>query len=102
MERNELIGKYLNRYGYSDIKPVGKIIELVGKESVRVQKIEYGENKVKMNFIPGGFAAHCDNQNEQRYDFTETEEIVTVRLSKAYLKNVRIEESPCRYYDYNF
>lgn len=98
----ELIGKYLNRYGWSDVNPIGKIIGLVGKSSVLVQRVEAGENKTKMDFVSGGFAGVCINQGSQCYDFSETEETFKVRISKSLLKNIRIQDAPVKYYDYNF
>lgn len=97
-----MIGKYLNRYGWSDIDPIGKIIGIKSKTQLIVQKVEAGENLTKMNFIPGGFFAHCDNQHAQTYNLTETEEQFTFRISKSSLKNVRIQDAPVKFYDYNF
>lgn len=100
--RQDLIGKYINHYGWSDVTPIGKIIGLVGKETVLVQKVEAGENKTKMEFIPGGFSAHCPNQYAQRYDFTETSETYKIRISKAFFRQYKIQDAPVRFYDYNF
>lgn len=101
-QNSQLIGKYLNRYGYTDINPVGKIIAVSGKQTVTVQRVEASENKTKMEFVPGGFSAVCMNQYAQEYDFTETEETFKVRLSKTYLKTVSVQLTPCKFYDYNF
>ncbi len=97
-----MIGKYLNRYGYTDINPIGKIVDIKSKTIVIVQRVEAGENKVKMEFAPGGFSAVCLNQNKQRYDFTEIDERFKFKISNRSLKNVRIQEHPVKYYDYNF
>jgi len=101
---NELIGKYINRVLYSDVDPVGKIIAIKGKTKVIIQPVKAGENKVKMEFIAGGFSAHCVNQGYQEYDFFETGEPFMVSLSKTSLKNRfwSINERPRKYYDYNF
>ena len=98
----DLIGKYLNRYGYSDVNPIGKIIAVSGKQTVTVQRVEAGENLRKMEFVPGGFSAVCLNTWNQEYNYTETEETFNVRLSKCYLKTVRVDDQPYKYYDYNF
>ena len=98
----ELVGKYLNRYGWSDIDPIGKIVGTKGKTKVMVQKVVASQNKVKMEFEIGGFSAVCLNQYEQDYDYELTNEIIEVRISKTFLKSVRIEDNPRKYYDYNF
>ena len=98
----EQIGKYLNRYGYSDVDPIGKIIGVKGKATFIVKRVVAGENKTKMKFVPGGFSAICLNDWAQEYDFHETDEIINFRVSKHSLKRVQIETKPVKYYDYNF
>lgn len=98
----DLIGKYLNRYLFSDVLPVGKIIAIKTKTIVIVQRIVQSENKQKMNFQVGGFSAHCDNNYSQHYDYKTTTEIFEIRLSKQYLKTVRIDDKPLYFYDFNF
>jgi hypothetical protein len=101
---NELIGKYINRVLWSDVDPVGKIIGVKGKTKVIIQPVKAGENKVKMEFIAGGFSAHCINQSFQEYDFLEKGEPFIVSLSNSSLNKRfwRINEYPRKWYDYNF
>lgn len=98
----KLVGKYLNRYGWSDIEPIGLIIGTKGKTKVMVQRVVASQNKVKMEFMLGGFSAICVNQSAQDYDYELTNEIIEVRISKSFLKSVRIEDNPRKYFDYNF
>lgn len=100
----DLIGKYINQYLWSDVNPVGKIVGIKGKTKVLVQPVVAGENLAKMEFIPGGFSAHCTNMYEQRYDFFEEGEVFETVLSNFRMKKAywSIEEAPNRYYDYNF
>jgi hypothetical protein len=98
----ELIGKYINRYGYTDINPIGKIVGIKSKTILLVQRIEASENKNKMNFEVGGFSAICTNNWNQEYDFTELSEVIEVRISKSFLRGARIDETPVKHYDYNF
>ena len=51
----DMIGKYINEYLYSDINPIGKIVGIKSKTILYVQPIEATENKTKMDFVPGGF-----------------------------------------------
>ena len=101
---NELIGKYINRVLWSDVDPVGKIIAIKGKTKVIIQPVNAGENKVKMQYIIGGFAGHCVNQSAQEYDFFEDGDPFETSLSRTSLLNRywSIDEQPRKYYDYNF
>lgn len=98
----DLVGKYINRYFWSDIDPVGKIVAVKSKTTVVVQKVVASENQQKMDFVTGGFSAHCVNQWRQFYEFTELDETFEVRLSKQYLKQCGIDAKPRKFYDYNF
>lgn len=97
----EIIGKYINRHGYSDIDPVGKIVGIKSKTIVLVQPVEAGDNKTKMEWVVGGFAGHCVNQYAQSYDFTEVGEVFELRMSVGN-KSLIISDNPIKYYDYNF
>ena len=100
---NVLIGKYLNRYGYSDVNVIGKIISVRGNSFVTIKRIKAErDTSVKLDFHVGGFSAHCSNQHAQKWNFTETDETFEVRLSKGYLRSVRIQNEPHEFYDYNF
>jgi len=100
----QLIGKYINRVLWSDVDPVGKIVGIKTKTKVIVQRVEASENKTKMEFVVGGFAAHCTNQSAQSYDFTLTDETFEASLSNNSLKNNfwSIDDRPRKWYDYNF
>ncbi len=99
-----LVGKYINMMCGTDCLPVGKIVSVRSKSFVSIQPVVASDNKAKMEFINGGFAATCTNQNEQRYDFVEEGEVYDVRLSNAVLKNNWwvISDKPSMYYDFNF
>jgi hypothetical protein len=104
MVNQSLIGKYINQRTGTDVNPVGKIVGIKGKSTLIIQPIVASNNLIKMNFIEGGFVAHCDNQNEQRYEFTEQGDVFEFRISNASLKNRHwsINSSPFKFYDYNF
>ena len=100
----ELIGKYLNQYLWSDVNPIGKIVGIKGKTKVLVQPVVAGPNKAKMEFIPGGFSAHCTNMYDQHYDFTEQGEVFEMSLSNFKMKRTHlgIADHPHKHYDFNF
>jgi hypothetical protein len=100
----ELIGKYINQVLWSDVNPVGKIIAIKGKTKVLIQPICASQNKAKMEYVTGGFAGVCINQNEQHYDYMELGEVFETTLSHAKLKKAfwSIGDAPYKQYDYNF
>lgn len=99
-----MIGKYINRYLYSDVQVVGKIVGIKSKTIVEVQRLEARKDpNWKPEWIPGGFSAICLNQNSQEWIFTETDEIIELRLSEGILKRcLKIQDVPVEFYDYNF
>jgi hypothetical protein len=100
----DLIGKYINQYLWSDVNPVGKIVGVKGKTKVLVQPVVASENLTKMEFIPGGFSAHCTNMYEQEYEFSEEGKVYEMSLSNSSMKRTHlgIADHPRRFYDYNF
>jgi hypothetical protein len=99
---SQFVGKYVNRYLYTDVQPVGKIVAVKGKTTLVVKLVRAGENKAKMEFLTGGFSAICLNPWAQYYDFTELDETIEIRYSKSFNKQYRIENDPVNFYDYNF
>ena len=99
-----LVGKYINQVLWSDVSPVGKIVGIKGKTKVLIQPVTAGKNLTEMQFVVGGFAGHCTNQNEQRYEFYEEGEVFETPLSNFRMKAMfwSIDEAPHKYHDYNF
>jgi hypothetical protein len=99
-----LIGKYINQYLWSDARPVGKIVGIKGKTKVLVQPVVASENLTQMEFVVGGFAGHCTNQYEQKYEFSEQGKVFELSLSNSKIRrsHLGIADAPCRFYDYNF
>jgi len=99
-----LIGKYINTYLWSDVNPLGKIIGIKGKSTLILARVNYKRDEsVQMDFIPGGFSAHCTNNHAQKWIYSVDEsDTFTVRLSKIFLRRNRIAEAPYHFYDFNF
>jgi hypothetical protein len=99
-----LIGKFINEYLWSDVEPVGKIIGVKGKSTLIMARVNYTRDEsVQMEFIPGGFSAHCPTNYAQKWIYTVNEsDTFTVRLSKSFLKRNKIQDTPYHFYDYNF
>lgn len=63
----------------------------------------------KPEWIPGGFVAHCTNQDEQTYTYRRNldGEIIKIRWSNKYQRyctpwNLSLSKGRHEYYDYNF
>jgi hypothetical protein len=99
-----VVGKFINTYMWSDIKPMGKIIGTKGKATLILARVVCERDKsVEMEFSVGGFSAHCENNHAQKWLYSVVEtQTFEVRISKSFLKRNCIEDSPYNFYDYNF
>ena len=76
--------KYANHIGYSDINPY-EVVKVISDKTLEVRemdaKLAEGE---KPQFIVGGFAGHCVNQRELKYDISSNDSnpVVRIRLRK--------------------
>ena len=58
---------FANHIGYSDINPF-EVVRAVSKTTLEIRAMNAErDTSVKLDFQPGGFFAHCSNQNEQRW-----------------------------------
>ena len=101
--------QYANLIGYSDITPY-EVVRVISDKTIELRemdaKLADGEQP---KFMAGGFAGHCYNQHQLRYDMTSNPErpVIRARLRKdgrfhsAYGKHV-LADKPIRFYDYNF
>lgn len=102
--------RYANHIGYSDVTPY-EVIRAISDKCVEVRKMnaERDENW-KAEFVTGGFAGVCINQNDQRWVITSDPNGVVerVRLHRdGYWYGVgkrrfSFSDTPRRYYDFNF
>lgn len=98
----DMIGKYVNRFGWSDVDPVGRIVGIKGKSTMILKPVTAIKNTTKMEYIPGGFSVHCLNNSEQRWEFMEEDKTFEIRFSKSFLKYHELSDKPRKFYDYNF
>jgi len=99
-------GKYFTEIGWSQSYPwvaIKRTDKTVTLAAVRVDK----DPAFTPHIIPGGFAGHCDNQNEQTwlYKGIDQRNTKTIRLTKKGWthKGVRFWEDVAReFYDWNF
>ena len=99
---------YANMHGWSDVEPF-EIVRVISDKTIVIKKMiaETDENW-KPEIIPGGFAGHCVNQNEQKWSYKSAPDAIEIkaRLGKkgwksAYGKHV-LSTEPRKFYDYNF
>lgn len=99
---NELIGKYVNHYMYSDVVPLGKIIGIKGKRTLILQRIAAEKQLTKLEFHVGGFAANCSNQYDQTWEYIELQETDELKVLASFSRQYKIQDKPLRFYDFNF
>ena len=101
--------KYANLYGFSDVRPY-EVVRVISDKTIEVRSMNATRDpEWQPNMIPGGFVAHCTNQNEQTWIIESNPSIETIRIRKrkdgkwysSYGRHV-LSEKPVYFYDYNF
>jgi hypothetical protein len=109
-------GHYFTEVGYSQSYPWVEVKRTA--QTVTLAKVLVGPDpEWKPNILPGGFAGHCTNQNDQTWVFAGIDKANTVTIRKVKRhggkdrdgnqrwahKGVRFVEGCAReFYDYNF
>ena len=53
--------KYANQIGWSDVEPF-EVVNVISDKTLEIRRMDTEKDEsVKLNFIQGGFVAHCDN-----------------------------------------
>lgn len=102
LSTGETVNIWSDRYAATVIK--------VTKSSVTARRDKATLNPdFKPEWIPGGFAAHCTNQDEQTYTYQPDENGMeyTFRWSRKYQRygqpgNLTLSKGRHEFYDYNF
>lgn len=101
--------KYANLIGYSDITPY-EVVRVVSAKTIEIRQMTAKlADDWKPEFIPGGFCAHCTNNNSQKYIFEQNNDSIVIRARlqkngkwKSAFGEHRISDVPKAFYDYNF
>jgi len=98
-------GEYVTELGYSQSYP-WRVIKSTPK-TMTIQRVEVkSDPEWNPEMHPGGFVAHCSNQNRQTWLYNGlSDQTRTIRKTKLgwSLHGVRYIEDRARYfYDYNF
>lgn len=101
--------QYANLHGYSDVIPY-EVVRVISDKTIEVRRMEVSpDTEWQPKMIPGGFAAHCINQNEQTWVIKSNPSASVIRIRKrkngtwhsAFGRHV-LSEKPRYFYDYNF
>ena len=101
--------QYANHYGYSDVDPY-EVIRVVSDKTIEIREMKAErDDSVKMEFVAGGFAGHCVNQQDQKWHISsdESRPVIRIRLGKRGWKcphgrRFSLSDKPKKFYDYNF
>lgn len=99
--------EYANMSGYSDVKPF-EIVRVVSDKTIEIREMDAEKGEWKPEFIAGGFAGHCVNQDDQVWNFksNETNPVIRARRNKNGWKssygNHILSTEPVKFHDYNF
>lgn len=102
--------QYANKLGYSDVDPF-EVVRSVSEITIEVREMDaVRDPDWKPEFIPGGFAGHCINQDEQRWIITSNAANRVIRLRRdkrgnwkdKYGNRYSLHTKPVKHYDYNF
>jgi len=101
--------KYANLYGYSDVSPY-EVVRVISEKTIEIRAMNASRDpNWQPEIIPGGFAGHCINQNDQKWIIESNPSIEVIRLRKrkdgkwysVFGKHV-LSNEPVYFYDYNF
>ena len=104
------MNQYANHYGYSDVNPF-EVVRVISDKTIEVREMDAERDEsVQLEFIPGGFSAHCVNQRDQKWDIKSNpaNPVIRIRLSAKkgwqdkYGRRFRLSDQPIKFYDYNF
>ena len=104
---NAVVGEGVTALGYSD-RYAYTIVAKTAKTITIQRDIATMDPNFKPNFIPGGFAGHCENQSEQTYTYEQDPDGAKL---KAYwserdgvykVNGMKLRKGRREFYDYNF
>lgn len=99
------IRKFVNMHGYSDVHPY-EVVRVISDKCVEIRALDTKQTVFPKNFQIGGFAAHCVDNHNQKYEYTSNPQnpVGRIRLSKKGwgLGRYLMSDEPIKFYDYNF
>jgi len=100
--------EYANFHGYSDATPF-EIVRVISDKTIEIREMDAEKGEWKPEWISGGFAGHCVNQDKQVWNIksNEANPVIRARLNKngawksSYGKH-HLSNSAIKFHDYNF
>lgn len=101
--------EYANLIMHSDVLPF-KIVKWISEKTIEIQEMDAKLlNPDELIFHVGGFAGHCSNNHEARYEFKPRQDAPIIRARKrkdgafhSKLGRHVLAHYPRKFYDYNF
>ena len=99
--------KYANEYSYSDVEPY-EIVRVISSKTLEIRPMNSERIQVDLKFIVGGFAGHCINQDDQKWNITSNPNAPTIRIrltKRGWTRHhykYHLSDTPIKFYDYNF
>jgi hypothetical protein len=99
---------FANRYDYSDIVPF-EIVRVISDTTIEIRELHATIDPTwKMEWVAGGFAGTCLNNDSQRWVFASDENAPVIRIRKTKRgwshkgDRFQLAASPVKHYDFNF
>jgi len=100
---------YANHINYSDVNPY-EIVRVVSEKTIEIREMDTESGEWDAEWVSGGFAGHCVNQDKQQWKITSNEETPTTRIRwseakqqwQAHGMRFSLSTQPVKFYDYNF
>ena len=100
--------RYANLHLYSDVVPY-EIVRVVSDKTIEIRRMNAERLDFKPEFVPGGFSAHCVNNQQQNYEYRSDVESPVIRARRhkngdwvSVYGRHQLSDRPFRFYDYNF
>lgn len=107
--------QYANLYLYTDGEPF-EVVRVISDKTMEIRQMKATLSPDwKPDIIPGGFAGHCVNQNEQVWLYESDPSMPVVRMRKVKPTHAnrlmtwkskyghhRLSDKPRKFHDYNF
>lgn len=103
--------KFISYIGYTD-RHAFEVVRIVSDKTLEIRRLTAERDEsVEMEFVIGGFSAHCTTNNAQKWLFSSNPNQPTVRVRRSKhdreiwvngTSRYRITAQPEEFYDYNF
>lgn len=110
IEQKQVDYTHASQHLYSDVE-AWEIVKVVSDKCVEIRRMDTEHSIDHLQQIPGGFAGHVVNQQDQKVTYTSNPENAVIRIRRRKgsetqwgYKGARftLREQPYAFYDYNF